>query len=182
MTSAADRPTTALVVVDVQHDVVDGHYRRDEVVATISGLVDKAREMQVPVVWIQHADEGMPAGSWEWEIVPELTVHDGEPVVQKIYGDAFEDTELHDILSERGIHTVVIVGGQTDQCIRSTLHGAFARGYNTTLVTDAHTGPDRTEGGGPTAAQIIALTNRYWASHSGVGRVARTVESSQVEF
>jgi nicotinamidase-related amidase len=182
MTNALQSDAAALVVVDVQHDVVDGHYRRDEVVANIAGLVDRARRVGVPVVWIQHADEGMPVGSWEWEIVPELSVVDGDAIVQKVYGDAFEDTELHEILRAQGIGTVVIVGGQSDACIRSTLHGAFARGYNTTLVADAHTGPDRIDAGGPTAAQIISLTNRYWAHHTGVGRVARVLEAAEVEF
>lgn len=173
---------TALIVVDVQHDVVDGHFRRDEVVAAIAHLVDQARAAGVPVVWIAHSDEGMPVGSFEWEYVQELAWAEGEPVVHKIYGDAFEDTELDALLRRLGVEHVVIVGGQSDACIRSTLHGAFARGYDTTLVADAHTGPDRTENGGPTAEQIIALTNRYWANHTGVGRSADVVEASAVKW
>lgn len=180
--SRPKRRTTALVVVDVQHDVVDGHFHRDEVVAAIGGLVERARAAGAPILWIQHSDEGMPIGSWEWEIVPELAVAVGEPIVPKIYGDAFEDTELDGLLAERGVREVVIVGGQSDACIRSTLHGAFARGYDTTLVADAHTGPDRTSDGGPTAEQIIALTNRYWSRHTGVGRVARVLASHEVTF
>jgi nicotinamidase-related amidase len=109
-------------------------------------------------------------------------VRESEPIVHKIYGDAFEDTELDAILRERGVGELLIVGGQTDACIRSTLHGAFARGYDTTLVADAHTGPDRTAEGGPAAEQIIALTNRYWACHTGVGRVARVMRSEDIVF
>jgi nicotinamidase-related amidase len=182
MTIGNDPHTKALVVVDAQHDVVDGHFRRDEVVAAIGRLVDKARAAGVPVVWIQHADEGMPMGSRQWRIVPELAVGADEPVVHKIYGDAFEDTELDATLRERGVVEVLIVGGQTDACIRSTLHGAFARGYDTTLVADAHTGPDRTAEGGPDAEQIIRLTNRYWSRHTGVGRVARVLGSEEITF
>lgn len=175
-------PQPALIVVDVQHDVVDGHFRRDEVVANIVELVERARVAGAPIVWIAHSDEGMPVGSFEWEYVPELAWVQGEPVVHKIYGDAFEDTELDTLLKDLGVDHVVIVGGQSDACIRSTLHGAFARGYDTTLVADAHTGPERTEDGGPTAEQIITHTNRYWSRHSGVGRKADVVASKDVAF
>ncbi len=57
---------------------------------------------------------------------------------------------------------MVVAGAQTDACIRSTLHGAFARGYDATLVGDAHTTEDLTEYGRPPADKVIAHTNMYW--------------------
>src|SRR4249919_628367 len=54
MTSLPDRPNTALLVVDVQNDVVAGAYHRDEVIANINTLVDRARDEQVSVIWVQH--------------------------------------------------------------------------------------------------------------------------------
>lgn len=67
MTTIPDRPNTALVVVDVQNDVVDGAPCRDEVVRNVAQLVDRARAADVPVVWVQHADEGLPEGSDGWQ-------------------------------------------------------------------------------------------------------------------
>ena len=182
MTIAQTRSRTALVVVDAQHDVVDGHFLRDQVVANIAALADKAREAGAPVVWVRHHDEGMPIGSPEWEYVPELTMLESEPKVDKAYGDSFEDTNLESILEGLDVGKVLIVGGQTDACVRSTLHGAFVRGYDTTLVADAHTGPDRSEYGGPEAEQIIAHTNLYWKYQSAPGRNAAVVDTADVSF
>ena len=77
---------TALLVIDVQNDVVVNAHARDAVVGTIASLVDRARAESVPVIWVQHADEDLPEGSAGWEIVPELPVAEGEPVVHKQHG------------------------------------------------------------------------------------------------
>ena len=94
MTTLENRPNTALLVVDVQNGVVKAAHQRNEVVTNVGLLVDKARQEQIPVVWVQHDDEDLPKGSEEWQIVPELTPGDAEPVVEKNYGDSFEETTL----------------------------------------------------------------------------------------
>src|SRR3954453_872290 len=142
MTTLANRPNTALLVVDVQNGVVGDAYDRDTVVANIGILVDKARAAAVDVVWVQHSDDDLPRDSESWQYVPELVRTDSEPLVHKAYGDSFEETDLESVLAARGIGRLVVAGAQTDQCVRSTLHGAIARGYDATLVSDAHTTED----------------------------------------
>jgi nicotinamidase-related amidase len=182
MTTLENRPNTALLVVDVQNGVVGGAHERDTVVANVGSLVDRARREQVPVVWVQHSDQGLERGSDEWQIVPELTPDDAEPLVEKNYGDSFEDTNLEAVLSELGIGRLVVVGAQTDQCIRCTLHGAFARGYDATLVSDAHTTEDLTQWGAPPPDKVISHTNMYWAEQTAPGRTAGTVVTNDVDF
>jgi nicotinamidase-related amidase len=182
MTTLQNRPNTALLVIDVQNGVVDGNYERDAVVANVGSLVEKARREQVPVVWVQHSDENLAHGSDEWRIVPELKPGDAEPLVAKNYGDSFEDTTLETVLSGLGVGRLVVVGAQTDACIRSTLHGAFARGYDATLVGDAHTTEDQTEWGAPPPDQVIAHTNLYWKYQTAPGRKAGTVQARDVDF
>jgi len=182
MTTLENRPATALLVVDVQNGVVGGAHERDTVVANVGSLVEKARREQVPVVWVQHSDEQLAKGSDEWRIVPELAPADAEPLVEKSYGDSFEDTDLEDVLSGLGVGRLVVVGAQTDACIRSTLHGAFVRGYDATLVGDAHTTEDLSAWGAPPPDQVIAHTNMYWSEHAAPGRTAGTVETKNVEF
>src|SRR5688572_1082564 len=135
MTTLGSRPNTALLVVDVQNGVVEGAHERDAVVANIGTLVEKARRERVPVVWVQHSDEQLARGSQEWRIVSELSPDEAEPLVEKNYGDSFEDTVLETVLSGLDVGRLVVVGAQTDACIRSTLHGAFVRGYGATLVS-----------------------------------------------
>jgi len=154
---------SAVVVIDVQRDVVANAFRRDEVVANIASLVERARKEGAPVIWVQHSDDELVKGSEGWAYVYELRMADDEPVVHKQFGDSFEGTNLDELLQERGVERLVVCGAQTDACIRSTLHGAIARGYNATLVSDAHTTDECTWATPPlTAEQVIAHTNFYW--------------------
>jgi nicotinamidase-related amidase len=182
MTSLQGRPNTALVVVDVQNDVVGNAHDRDRVVANIASLVAKARGEQVPVIWVQHSDDDLVEESPGWQLVPELQPLESEPVVHKHYGDSFEDTTLETELAQRSVGRVIVAGAQTDACIRSTLHGAFVRGYDTTLVSDAHTTEDYSDYGVPPADKVIAHTNMYWRWHDGPGRTATVVETEAVDF
>jgi nicotinamidase-related amidase len=182
MTTLENRPNTALLVVDVQTGVVDGNHARDAVVANVGSLVEKARREAVPVVWVQHSDEQLARGSDEWRIVGELSPGDAEPVVEKNYGDSFEDTVLETVLSDLRVGRLLVAGAQTDACIRSTLHGALARGYDAMLVSDAHTTEDQSEYGAPPPDQVIAHTNLYWTYQTAPGRTAGTVKTEDVDF
>ncbi len=177
MTTLDGRPATALLVIDVQHDVVADTHDRDAVVTRIAGLVKRARRAGVPVVWVQHSDEGMPEGSEGWRYVPELVMKADEPVVHKVYRDAFEGTGLEAALANAGAGHLVVCGAQTDFCIRSTLHGALARGYDVTLVGDAHTTEDLSSLGVPDPAGVIAHTNMYWSGQRAPGRTATVAEA-----
>jgi nicotinamidase-related amidase len=182
MTTLENRNNTALLVVDVQNGAVEGAHERDAVVANIGSLVEKARQEEIPVVWVQHFSDGLAKGTDNWQIVPELAPADSEPLVEKAYPDSFEDTNLETVLSGLGVGRLVVVGAQTDECIRSTLHGAIVRGYDATLVSDAHTTEDQSEWGAPTPDKVIAHTNLYWTYHAAPGRTAGTVETKDVDF
>ncbi len=182
MTTLKGRPKTALLVIDVQTGVVRGTHERDAVVANVGSLVEKARRERVPVVWVQHSDKGLVKGSDDWRIVPELTPSPTEPHVEKTYGDSFENTTLETVLSGLGVGRLVVVGAQTDMCVRSTLHGALVRGYDATLVSDAHTTEDQTAWGAPPPDKVIAHTNLYWKYQTAPGRTAGTVETKDVDF
>jgi nicotinamidase-related amidase len=182
MSSLRDRPNTALLIVDVQNAVVAKAHRRDEVVANIDRLVARARAERVPVIWVQHSSDDLPENSAGWQVVPELRREAAEPLVHKRYGDSFEATTLEAELAQRRVGRVVVAGAQSDACIRSTLHGAFVRGYDTELVGDAHTTEDLSAYGMPPADKVIAHTNMYWTWQAGPGRKARVVDAASVRF
>jgi len=182
MATLADRPNTALLVVDVQDGVVAEGHDRDTVVGRIAGLVGKAREERVPVIWVQHNDDDLVRGSDQWRMAPELAPDDSEPLVEKSYGDAFEGTTLEETLADLGVGRLVVVGAETDACIRATLHGAFARGYDPILVHDAHTTGDKSKWGAPPPEQVIAHTNLYWSYQAAPGKTAGTVAAADVAF
>lgn len=181
MTTLEGRGSRALLVVDLQVGVVDAAYRREEVVATVARLVARARASSVPVVWVQHHDDQLVRGSEAWQWAGGLGPVAGEPVVEKSYGDAFAETDLEQVLTGRGVSEVVLVGAASEQCIRCTMHSAVLRGYDVSLVADAHTTTDLTAFGLPTPEVVVGFLNaiaRYGMQWPG--RSARSVESAEV--
>jgi nicotinamidase-related amidase len=182
MSTLGDRPNTALLVIDVQNGVVSDAHERDVVVANIATAIDKARAAGTDVVWVQHQSEHLPPDSDQWQIVPELSRDGAEPLVPKEYPDSFEDTTLESVLDRLGVGHLVITGAQTDECVRSTLHGAITRGYDALLVEDAHTTEDQSEYGAPTPDKVIRHTNLYWTYHRAPGRSAGTISTADLDF
>jgi nicotinamidase-related amidase len=182
MTTLPNRPNTALLVIDMQIGVVAKALARDAVVANIAGLVERARRQKIPVVWVQDMEVDGGKGSAGWPLIPELSPSAAEPLVEKAYGDSFEGTDLETVLAELKVGRLVVVGAQTDACIRCTIHGACARGYDVLLVSDAHTTEDLTEWGAPPPDQVIAHTNLYWTHHTAPGRTAGTAKAANVDF
>ena len=153
---------TALLVIDVQVEVMAECHAAAEVVSRIAALVDRARAADVLIVWVQHHDEYLIRESPGWQLVPELEPAAGELRIFKTYSDSFSGTELEAELQTRAVERLVLCGAQTDFCIRNTWHSALVRGFDTVLVTDAHTTADAHWDGKSIAAEtIVAFTNMY---------------------
>lgn len=182
MTTIADRRQSALVVIDVQTEVVANAFDRNVVIANINTLVAQAHAADVPVIWVQHADDDLPTDAPGWELAPELQPRPGDPLVHKNFRDAFEGTNLEAELERLDVGRLFLTGAQTDYCVRWTMHSAHDRGYDTVLVSDAHTTDDPAEPGMPKAAEIVAHTNAIWHSQDGAGRSALVAPTAQVTF
>jgi len=148
------RTKSALLVIDVQNQVVEGALNKEQVIANIDAAVAKARAAGVPVVWVQHSDDWMAIGSDDWQIVPQLTPAEGEAKVGKLYRNSFEATNLEEVLAALGVGHVYVCGAQTNNCVRYTTHGALERGYDVTLLSDAHTTTDFESGGKKISAEF----------------------------
>jgi nicotinamidase-related amidase len=156
--------STVLLVIDLQVGVLPGCFDADGVVSRTAALVERGREAGIPVVWVQHEEEGMPYRSDEWQLVDELVPASGEPRVRKGYRDSFADTDLDEVLEALDATRLIVAGAQSDYCIRTTTQSAAVRGYDVTLVGDAHTTTDAEwEGVTISAEQIVAHTNRYFS-------------------
>jgi len=161
MSAYPDRNKKALLVIDVQNGVVEYAWKRDTTISKIAALVDKARESNTEVIWVQHSEDDMPIDSLSWQIVPELKPASGEKIIHKLWRSSFEETELEDVLEELKIEHLVISGAQTNYCVRHTIHAAIERGLDVTLVEDAHTTMDESWNGSPIPAElIVAELNR----------------------
>ena len=152
--------TAALLVVDVQVDVMEGAHNQDQVITTIAELVDRARATSIPVIWVRHSSSSLVSNSLGWQIVPELSPTITELIVEKTFGDSFVDTELAEHLTSLGVNEILLTGALTDFCIRNTFFGALYRGFSVALIADAHTTKDRrSEGMNHTPDEAIRVIN-----------------------
>lgn len=182
MSTLENRDATALLVIDMQNAVLADAHNVELVTKNVSRLVERAREAKIPVIWVQHSDEELVLGSNDWEIVPNLVPHDSETLIAKNYGDSFEATDLETVLAAARVGHLVVAGAESDACVRSTIHGAFTRGYDVTLVADAHTAGDHSAWGAPEPAIVIAHMNLYWQFQNAPGRTAAVTKSADVVF
>jgi nicotinamidase-related amidase len=181
MATIREGKNKVLLVVDVQVGVMAEAWQAPRVVGQVAAAVQRARAAGTPVVWVQHAsDEELPTGSAPWQWVPELVPAEGETLIHKRYNSSFEDTGLDAELARLGASHIVLAGAASNWCIRATAYGALERGYDLTLVADAHTTGDmRLEDGTCVqAAQVVADLNtamtwlRYPGRRNAVAPVA----------
>jgi len=173
-----------LMVVDVQVGVVGDAWQAPRVVANVARSVERARAAQVPVIWVQHADHEMPRDSAAWQWVPELAPAPGEARIHKAYNSAFEETDLDATLARLGASRIVLAGASSNWCIRATAHAALERGYDLTLVRDAHTTGSMTLEDGTTieAARIVDELNIAMTWMQYPGRSTTTATAEAVDF
>jgi len=129
-----------LLVVDVQQGLVEAlpPERRTSFVDTLTGLIARARSRGTQLVYVRHGDEGLPAETPAWQIADAIRPREGEPIVDKHQADAFEETDLADVLAARGLDHLIVCGMQSDFCVDATARGAARRDYRVTVVEDAH--------------------------------------------
>ena len=173
-----------LLVVDVQVGVMSQSWDAPRIVRNVSLAVERARAQGVPVIWVQHSDRDLVHGSPEWQWVPELAPADGEPVIHKRFNSSFEETALEEELAKLGATHIVLAGAATNWCIRATAYGALDRGYDLTLIKDAHTtGTMELDNGARIeAASVIDELNVAMTWLSYPGRASGIVSAEEVAF
>lgn len=178
-----NRPNSALLVIDVQVGVVQDAYERDAKVANMALAVTKARAAGIPVIWVQHSDEELVLESEAWEIVPELEPLAGEPIVRKLYRSSFEATNLESLLTDLNVGHLYVCGAESNNCLRHTSHSALERGYDVTLVGDAHTTTGwEWNGLVVDAARVIDEQNGNFYGYELPGRTAKVTMSKDLAF
>jgi nicotinamidase-related amidase len=173
-----------LLVVDVQVGVMAQAWEAPRVIQNITHVVARARDAGVPVIWVQHDDADLPRDSDAWLLVSGLApaIQDGR--VYKNFNSSFEETDLEAQLAAIGATHIVLAGAATNWCIRATAHGALERGYDLTLVEDAHTTETMDFGHGTKieAATIVTELNTAITWLAYPGRKNTTGKAASVDF
>ena len=173
-----------LFVVDVQVGVMAQAWEAPRVIQNICQVVTRSREAHVPIIWVQHDDEDMPRDTPEWQLVPELKPLATEGRIYKNFNSSFEQTDLEAQLASLGVTHIVLAGAASNWCIRATAHGALERGYDLTLVEDAHTTQTLDFGNGTKieAATIVLELNTAITWLAYPGRKNTTGKAASVDF
>jgi nicotinamidase-related amidase len=184
MATVREGSRSVLLVVDVQVGVVRSAWEAPRVVANVALAVERARAEGVPVVWVQHSDDDLVRGSPDWQWAPGLQPAAGDPLIHKHFNSSFEQTALEDELARLGATHLVLAGAASNWCIRATAYGALERGYDLTLLKDAHTTETMQMDNGTTieAARIVDELNiaMTWVSYPG--RRNGTALAHEVQF
>lgn len=173
-----------LIVVDVQVGVLRDAWDAERVIGNVARTVERARASGTPVLWVQHADDELLQGSPEWQWVPELVPAKGEPLIHKHFNSSFEQTKLEAELAEIGATHITLAGAASNWCIRATAYGALERGYDLTLVQDAHTTASMVQGDGTRieAASVVRELNIAMTWLGYPGRTNGTAGAAEVDF
>jgi len=183
MSKFTDRTKSALLVIDVQVGVMAEAFERDVKIANMSKALDKARAESIPVIWVQHSDEELVLESAEWEIVSELSPLPSETKVRKTFRSSFEETNLEEVLKNLGVSHLYVCGAETNNCVRHTAHTALEKGYDLTLISDAHTTTGfEWNGYIIDAARVIDEQNTNFMGYSLPGRTAKAVSVTELSF
>lgn len=152
-----DPDTTALLVVDMQNDFChpDGALyspASEAVIEPINGLIMQARQSDIPVLFTAdtHTDEQFEdayyndeyerwtehceAGSWGWNLHDSIKSHLNDHIITKPTYDAFHETRLDEILSDKGITDLVIVGTLANVCVLHTAASAGKLDYRPVIA------------------------------------------------
>lgn len=178
MASVREGRKAALLVVDVQVGVVMGAWESKRIVGNVARAVERARTEGVPVVWVQHADDDLVQGSPEWQWAPELVPAADEILIHKNFNSSFEQTPLEVELAKLGTSHIVLAGCATNWCIRATAYAALERGYDLTLIKDAHTTKTMDRDNGVKAETLVEDLNNTmtWLSYPGRKNATATVQ------
>lgn len=157
--------TPALLVIDMQNGFCheDGSFARlgirtdpAAIVPRINELLTGFRAAGLPIYFLKtgykadYSDrrgrnrndrleklEGLLLGSWDADVLFELTPKSGDNVINKTRNSCFLYTSLEKILKERGVDHLILTGVGTDVCVETTARDAYQLNFAVTTISDA---------------------------------------------
>lgn len=173
-----------LLVVDVQVGVMKEAWEAQRIIGNVARVVERARTQSVPVIWVQHSGDELTPDTPEWQWVPQLVPAATETLIRKGFNSAFEQTALDAELEKLGATHIALAGAASGWCIRATAYGALDRGYDLTLVKDAHTTETLDFGNGRKieAASVVDDLNVAMTWLTYPGRKNGTATAEQIDF
>lgn len=137
----------ALLVVDMQKNCKESTACKESfenAIEYINEISEHFRKNNLPVIIIRDVEAGGP-GTEGFDCVDELVISENDIYVNKIFNNAFWQTDLDSILKNEGVDCVVVSGFAVEHCVLFTYNGAIERGYNAFLLQKGVAGFDDEE-------------------------------------
>lgn len=161
MSRFPERTASALLVVDAQQGLADALPTGPPVVDVIARLVDAARLASVPIIWLRRVDAKLQPGEATWQLADAVSSQPGEVLIDHRWDDCFIETDLSDTLGGFDAGHLWLAGLGSDTGVLQTYLGALHRGFDVSLVEDAHAAEEADfDGCRFSAAQVSAFVNR----------------------
>ena len=178
---------TALLVIDLQNALVSIAHQPNELLNNVQMLLTQARETEVPVIYMQHADdedddpdeESLAPGTSGFQLHSQVRPLPNEQVIVKTASDSFYRTSLAEDLEAMGIERLVISGMRSERCVDTTSRVAVSSGFDVTIASDAHS---TTDSDSLTAQQIIQHTNENLDEFGNTEHEISVQNTSDIRF
>ena len=162
-----DKNSTALLIIDMQNTFCEPGSPAEvpasrNIVTPINNFTESLRDLNVPIIWILHANSQVN-GSSDWDLffnyvvasdVRSRTIASLDPTKQKIWDGLTQadsditiiknrysalirgSSSLEPLLRNLGIDTVLIAGTKTNVCCESTARDAMMLDFKVVMVED----------------------------------------------
>lgn len=130
----------ALVLVDMQQELTSNPklFNAIQLVNTVNNAIQKFRQNNNPVIFIQHNNKKLVANSPGWEIDNRLDRLPEDPVIQKKHGNAFQETTLKAFLEKNQISELLFCGISSQGCVKHSCLGSLENSFKTLLIKNGH--------------------------------------------
>ncbi len=135
-----DRDRTVVIIMDYQNDIVKNVSK--EVIQRASQVLEGARQVGIPVIYVTHRGGRFETPSSGTEIHSGVAPSPGDRIIAKTRTSPFSTTGLDVLLREMGKDTLVLMGVSTSGCVLSTVRWAADINYNLVVIGDACGDPD----------------------------------------
>ena len=132
--------TDVLIVIDLQNGVCYSRehlYQLDDLINRVNNRIDLYRQLQKPVIFVQHCDKDLVPEEEAWAINEKLDVKDEDYFVRKVHANSFYKTNLKALLDQLAVQRIEFCGAQTEYCMDATIKFAHGLGYESYMVRKA---------------------------------------------
>ena len=131
----------ALILIDIQNGLTRKKtlYKERLFIDTINSAIKEYRASGLKIIFVQHNNNQLKKGSYDWEIDERINRHENEIIIQKNHGNAFQKTNLKELLYDSQIDHIIIGGLTSHGCVKATFLGGIEERFKTSLLINGHT-------------------------------------------